>query len=276
MALDLADHFFAALPELRYHPTAKRIRAFVGGEAVVDSTRAWVVWEPRRVVPAYAVPEGDIRGGLVETTQDAAAEEHEVRLGDRHPVLDPRSGFAVHTTPGTASDITTDAATLAGAAFVPDDPSFDGYAIIDFQAFDEWREEDELLVAHARDPFKTVDTRRSSRPVVVEIAGVTVADSTRSTMLFETYLPTRYYLPREDVRMDLLHPTETITACAYKGIAAYWSATVDGTVVDDVAWSFTQPHNYATAVKDLVAFFNERVDITVDGERIERPHTPWS
>jgi uncharacterized protein (DUF427 family) len=276
MALDLADHFFAALPELRFHPTAKRIRAFIGGEAVVDSTRALIVWEPRRVVPSYAVPHGDIHGALVEPTQDAAAEEHVVQLGDGRPVLDPRSGFSVHTTPGTAFDITTDAATLTGAAFTPSDPVFDGYAIIDFEAFDEWREEDELLVAHARDPFKTVDTRRSSRWVVVEIAGTTVADSRRSTMLFETYLPTRYYLPREDVRMDLLHPTETITACAYKGLASYWSATIDAAVVDDVAWSFAQPHNYATAVNDMLAFFNERVDIAVDGERLERPLTPWS
>ena len=276
MALDLADHFFASLPELRFHPTAKRIRAFVGGDAVVDSTRAWIVWEPRRVVPSYAVPQGDIHGVLVETAQDAAAEERAVQLGDRPPVLDPRSGFSAHTTPGRTFDITTDAATLTGAAFVPTDPVFDGYAVIDFQAFDESREEDELLVAHARDPFKTVDTRRSSRRVVVEIAGTTIADSTRSTMLFETYLPTRYYLPREDVRMELLHPTQTITACAYKGLASYWSSTIDATVVDDVAWSFAQPHNYATAVKDMLAFFNERVDITVDGERIQRPRTPWS
>ena len=91
------------------------------------------------------------------------------------------------------------------------DPDLDGYAILDFDAFDEWREEDELLVAHARDPFGTVDTRRSSRRVVVEIAGQTIADSTRSVMLFETYLPTRYYLPREDVRMELLEPTDTRT-----------------------------------------------------------------
>ena len=276
MALDLADHFFAALPELRYHPTAKRIRAFIGGGAVVDSTRAWVVWEPRRIVPAYAVPRGDIHGALVESTPEAVSEERAVRLGDAPPVLDPRSGFSAHTTPGTTFDITTDAATLAGAAFTPSDPVFDGYAILDFQAFDEWREEDELLLAHARDPFKTVDTRRSSRRVVVAIDGVTVADTSRPTMLFETYLPTRYYLPREDVRMDLLQPTETTTACAYKGLASYWSATINGTVVDDVVWSFAEPHNYATSVKDLLSFFNERVDITVDGEHIERPRTPWS
>jgi uncharacterized protein (DUF427 family) len=275
MALDLADHFFAALPELRFHPTAKRIRAFHGDEPVVDSTRAWIVWEPRRVVPAYAVPHDDVHGTLVET-RDAPAEERPVQMGQGRAVLDPTSHFSAHTTPGRTFDITTDAAILTAAAFAPSDPAFARYAILDFQAFDEWREEDELLLAHARDPFKTVDTRRSSRRVVVELAGTTVADSTRSTMLFETYLPTRYYLPADDVRMDLLHPTETITACAYKGIASYWAAEIDGTVVDDVAWSIAEPHNYATTVKDMVAFFNERVDISVDGERMERPHTPWS
>jgi uncharacterized protein (DUF427 family) len=276
MALDLADHFFAALPELRYHPTAKRIRAFVGGGAVVDSTQAWVVWEPRRIVPSYAVPRDDVHGALVETAPEPVSEERAVRLGDGPPVLDPRTRFSVHTTPGTTFDITTAAGALAGAAFAPSDPAFDGYAILDFEAFDEWREEDEVVVAHARDPFKTVDTRTSSRRVVVEIDGVTVADSARPTMLFETYLPTRYYLSPEDVRMDLLHPTETTTACAYKGLASYWSATINGTVVEDVAWSFARPHNYATAVRDMLSFFNERVDIALDGERVERPRTPWS
>ena len=109
---------------------------------------------------------------------------------------------------GRRSIVATDGSTLAAAAFVPDDPDFEGYAIVDFDAFDEWREEDELLVGHARDPFTTIDTRRSSRRVVVEIAGRPVADSTRTTMLFETYLPTRYYLPRDDVRMDLLEPDQ--------------------------------------------------------------------
>ena len=250
-------------------------RAIVGGEVVVDSTRAWVVWEPRRVVPSYAVPLGDIGGSLVET-QVSPAEEHRVQVGDGPPVLDPSTGFALHTTSGRAFDIAADGATLSGAAFAPTDPAFDGRAIVDFQAFDEWREEDQLLVGHARDPFKTVDTRRSSRRVVVEIAGMTVAESTRSTMLFETYLPTRYYLPRGDVRMDLLQPSQTTSVCAYKGLAAYWSATIDGTVVRDVAWSYSDPHNYAVPVKDMLTFFNERVDISVDGERVERPRTPWS
>ena len=159
---------------------------------------------------------------------------------------------------------------------MPADGDFAGRAILDFGAFDEWREEDELLVGHARDPFKTVDTRRSSRHVVVEIGGSVVADSTRTTMVFETYLPTRYYFVRDDVRTDLLQRSDTVSVCAYKGPATYWSVNLGDRVVRDVAWGYEEPHNYATAVKGMLTFFNERVDITVDGRRIERPRAPWS
>ena len=218
MALDLADHLFAALPELRVHPTAKRIRAFVGGEAVVDSTRAL----DRVGAPSNRARPTPCRSPTSTARSSRARTRSRPRSGPCTWATDPGArpagaGSPLHTTPGQAFDIAIDSTTLTGAAFVPADPDLAGYAILDFEAFDEWREEDELLVGHARDPFKTVDTRRSSRRVVVEIAGVIVADSTRSTMLFETYLPTRYYLPREDVRMDLLDPTDTTTVCAYKG-----------------------------------------------------------
>ena len=275
MALRFADHEFAALPELRWHPESKRIRASVGGAVVVDTTRARIVWEPRRVVPSFAVPVDDLDGALV-ATEPGAAEEHAVRLGDGPPVLDPSTGFAFHSTEGGSFDVVTATSTLPAAAFAPADADLDGYVIVDFDAFDEWREEDDVLVGHARDPFKTVDTRHSSRRVEIEIGGVTIADSTRSVMLFETYLPTRYYLPRADVRMDLLVPSETESVCAYKGRARYWSAHVDGNVAPDVAWSYEDPHNYATAVKDMICFFDERVDVSVDGERSARPRGPWS
>lgn len=284
MALRFADHEFAALPQLRWHPEAKRIRAFVGGRPMIDSTRARIVWEPARVVPSFAVPVGDIAGSLVEGSTAGGgeapaagdSEERTVRMGDGPPMLDPRTGFGVHTIAGTTYGIGTATSTLADAAFAPDDGDFDGYVIVDFAAFDEWREEDEALVGHPRDPFKTVDTRRSSRRVTVQIAGETVADSSRSIMLFETYLPTRYYLPRDDVRTELLTPTDSTSVCAYKGRARYWSVEVGDTRIDDVAWSYENPDNYAVPVKDLICFYNERVDISVDGVPQERPRSPWS
>ena len=199
-----------------------------------------------------------------------------MQVGDLPPVLDPRTGFAFHTVDGQSFDIATPTGALANAAFVVDDPDLDGYAVIDFDAFDEWREEDELLVAHARDPFGTVDTRRSSRRVVVEIAGHTVADTTRSVMLFETLLPTRYYLPREDVRMDLLEPTDTQTACAYKGVASYWSAHVDGTVVRTSPGATRTRTTTPTAVKDMIASSTSESTSASTACPSERPRTPWS
>jgi uncharacterized protein (DUF427 family) len=275
MALDLAHHTFAALPELGFHPIAKRIRALVDGTVVIDTTSALVVWEPRRIVPSHAVPIADIAGVL--TPVDApAADANPVTIGDGPPVFDPSTPFACHTPPGQAFDIAVGDRTLPGAAFVPDDPDLGGAAMLDFDAFDEWREEDEVLVGHARDPFKTIDTRRSSRRVVIERDGVVVADSSRTVMLFETLLPTRYYVPRDDVRMDLLTPTGTTSVCAYKGQARYWSATIGDATIADVAWTYEEPHNYAVAVRDLVCFINERVDISVAGTPQPRPHTPWS
>lgn len=275
MALRFADHEFAAVHELRWHPEAKRIRAFVDGATVVDTIRARIVWEPRRIVPSFGVPIDDIDGSLVAAAP-AVAEERAVQVDSGPPVLDPSTGFTFHTEVGQSFDIARAASLLPAAAFEPADTDFDGYVIVDFDAFDEWREEDEVLIGHARDPFKTVDTRRSSRRVEVEIEGTTVADSRRSVMLFETYLPTRYYLPPDDVRMDLLTPSGTETVCAYKGRARYRSAHLDGTVIPDVAWSYEEPHNYATLVKDMICFFNERVDVRIDGRRMDRPRSPWS
>lgn len=275
MALRFADHELAALSELRWHPEAKRIRGYSRGQQLVDTTRARIVWEPRRVVPSFAVPVADLHASLTANRPQSAEQPPGSDVDDTQ-LLDPRVGFSVHSTAGTSFDITTTDTTLREAAFGPADDDFDGYVILDFDAFDEWREEDEVLVGHARDPFKTVDTRRSSRHVVVQIGGVPIADSTRSIMLFETYLPTRYYLPRADVRMELLEASPSTSVCAYKGRARYWSARVGDTHVPDVAWSYEDPDNYATSVKGLICFYNERVDIIVDGELLERPRSPWS
>ncbi|MET0886990.1 MAG: hypothetical protein ABWX92_11130, partial [Mycetocola sp.] len=152
MALDLAHHMFAALEQLRIHPTGKRIRAYTDGALAVDSTWAVIVWEPRRVVPSYAVPVEDLTVSLADPGEALeGGAEHPVRMGEGPPVLDPRSPFSVHSTAGQSFDLAA-GRVLPSAAFSPDDPDLAGYVVLDFAAFDEWREEDELLVAHARDP----------------------------------------------------------------------------------------------------------------------------
>jgi uncharacterized protein (DUF427 family) len=136
----------------------------------------------------------------------------------------------------------------------------------------DWYEEDEPVHVHARDPHHRVDTVRASRRVEVFAGGEKVADSVRPLLLFETTLPTRYYLPFADVRTDLLTASETVSHCPYKGRARYWSHPA----VPDVAWSYPDPVPENPKIRDLVAFYNERVDIVVDGVPQERPQSPWS
>lgn len=143
--------------------------------------------------------------------------------------------------------------------------------IVDFDGFDAWYEEDERNLGHPRDPFHRIDIVHSSRHVRVERNGVLLAESSRPHLLFEPPLPVRYYLPAEDVRAEL-DPSEKRTFCAYKGEASYLS--VEGEA--DVAWIYRAPLREAAELTNRVAFFNERVDIAVDGTPLERPVTPWS
>jgi uncharacterized protein (DUF427 family) len=142
--------------------------------------------------------------------------------------------------------------------------------VLDFAAFDDWYEEDERIAGHPRDPFHRVDVRRSARPVRIEVDGDVVAETTRARLLFETSLPLRFYLPREDVRVEL-HPNSRRTYCPYKGQASYWSVDVGGRRREDLGWTYEQPLPDVVAITGLVAFWDERVDVFLDGERRERP-----
>ena len=129
---------------------------------------------------------------------------------------------------------------------------------------------------HARDPYTRIDVLSSSRRVRIEIDGVTVADSTNASFLYETGLPVRYYLPKTDVRMDLLTPSDTSTACPYKGTARYWSAEVNGETHQDVVWGYDSPLPESQKITGLICFYDEKVDVYVDEERQERPKTKFS
>jgi uncharacterized protein (DUF427 family) len=272
MSVRVRDLLMTELGELRYEPIDKRIRGVIGGAAVVDSTRTRLVWEPGRVVPSYAVPREDIAAEIAPAPDGIAAPPEALpRLGGR-AIMDPRVPFAVHSAAGEAVTVRVAGAGREAAGFSPSDPDLDGYVVLDFDDFDEWYEEDERNEGHPRDPFHRIDIVHSSRHVRIERDGEVLAESTRPYLLFETHLPARFYLPAEDVRTDLLTPSDTRTRCAYKGEASYWALEGAG----DVAWSYREPLREAAEVTDRVAFFNERVDVLVDGERLERPVTPWS
>jgi uncharacterized protein (DUF427 family) len=140
-----------------------------------------------------------------------------------------------------------------------DDPDLAGLVLVPFEAADKWLEEDEVMLGHARDPFARIDVRASSRHVRVEKNGELLADSTRPFLLFETGLPIRYYLPKDDI-VAAIEDSDRHSICPYKGVASYY--TVGGN--KDVAWYYPEPLPGVEAIKDLVAFWNERVDLTVD------------
>ncbi len=219
MSTLLRDVLFRELDELRFEPTEKRIRGVLGGETVVDSTRALLVWEPRRVVPTYAVPLEDVRADV--TTADEAPEGERpagvpiMGSTDIRMVLDPSIPFAVHTAEGEPLRLAAPGGGPTAAAFRPRDGELAGHVLLDFAGFDAWYEEDERNYGHPRDPFHRIDIVRSSRHVRVELDGLVLAESASPRLLFEPPLPVRYYLPPEDVRTDLLRPSDRRTFCAY-------------------------------------------------------------
>jgi uncharacterized protein (DUF427 family) len=251
MSTRVRDTLMGAFAELRHEPTEKRVRAQAGGRDVVDTTSAVLVWEPGRIVPRYAVPADALNAELVP----AQGEAHD------------------HSTAGESLDVLVDGARLEAAAFRPADPDLAGHVILEHGAFESWYEEEEPIVGHPRDPFHRIDIRRSSRQIRVELDGRLLAESSEPTLLFETNLPVRFYLPRRDLVLEPA-PSGKRTVCAYKGEASHWSFDLPGGA--DIAWSYEQPLVDAAQIKGLVAFYDEEVDVLLDGERRERPRTQWS
>ena len=229
-------------------PTAKRIRAVLGGQVIVDTTAALLVWEIP-YYPQYYLPVADVVEGALTPTDTVS---HSDVLGD-----------AVHLTiKGGGVEAVDGARRYPQAASEP----VRSTVRFDWNAVDAWFEEDAEVFVHPRSPYTRVDVLDSSRTVRIEIDGVVVAESNRPKLLFETGLQTRYYLPKTDVRLDLLTPTDSSTACPYKGTARYWSVDIDGTVHDDVVWGYDAPLAESLPVAGLMCFYNERVDVYVDDE----------
>jgi uncharacterized protein (DUF427 family) len=264
----MRDVMAQAFNELRWEPTEKRVRATLGAATVVDTTRAVLVWEPRRAVPSYAVPLEDMQAELLPAAPRAI-------VGVDRQVLHPGIPFGAHSSAGESFSLRAGGELRTEAAFRSADAALAGYVVLDFKAFETWYEEDERTFSHPRDPFHRVDIRQSSRAVRIALDGQTVAESKRPCMLFETGLPVRFYLSRQDIVLDL-HASPKRTECPYKGEASYWSVDVGGHRHRDLAWSYEKPLLEAAAIAGLVAFFDEKVDVAVDGQPRERPRTVFS
>ena len=243
---------------VRVEDGQKRVRVFLGSEVVADSRRVKLVWE-KPYYPVYYFPEADVRSDLLVETGET----------DRSP----SRGIA------TVSSVKVGESEAPNAARAWRDAEIDEIAdhvSFDWNAMGAWFEEDEEVFVHARDPYTRVDILQSSRHVEVQIDGVTVADSHQPRLLFETGLPVRYYLPKTDVRLELLTPSETHTACPYKGTASYWSVDVDGIHHRDIVWGYPAPTLESIQIAGYLCFYNERVDLIVDGELQDRPRTIFS
>ena len=267
MALHMGEYLGATMQEMRVEPLARRVRCSVGGETVCDTTEAMLVWEPRRVVPTYAVPEGDISARL--TPSDPAP-----LPDDLPPVFGP-ARFGLHLAPGQPLTVHAGGQSFEGAAFRPDDPDLGGRVILEFSPF-EWTEEGQPVMGHPHDPFKRIDILAGDRHVVVSYGGTVLADSKRAVALHETHLPVRWYVPVEDVDMTRLEPSDHATVCAYKGQASYHSVVGAGEEGRNIAWTYRDPLHEAAQVKDLICFYSERTDLVVDGVEMPRPNTLWS
>ena len=244
----------------RIEPSARWVRAVLNGTTVADSKRVQLLWEPNRLA-SYAFPQDDVRMDLLQ------------RSGERPD--DPKGP----TTLWTAEVGDRVAKDAAWSVDVPSEgsPDLSGYVVLNWRDMDTWYEEDDEVYVHPRDPYHRVDVLNSSRHVQVEMLGETVADTTRPRLLFETGLPTRYYIPRQDARMDMLVPSSTVTECPYKGRATYFGVQVGGKLARDIAWTYQFPIPECPKIENLVCFYDERVDaVYVDGELRSKPESPWS
>ncbi len=245
---------------IRLEDSPRRVRVVFSGIVIADTKRPKLTLEPRRL-PVYYFPVDDVRMDLLVPSE--------------HTTESPHKGTATYWSVKVGDRVAEDAC-WRYAAPPPGLAEIKDYVAFYWNKMDSWFEEDDEVFVHPRDPYHRVDVLNSSRHVSVEVDGVTVAETDRPRLLFETGLPTRYYIPKVDVRMDLLRPTDTSTVCPYKGTAAYWSAEVNGKTYEDVVWSYPTPIPECPKIENLLSFFNEKVDILVDGELQPRPETPWS
>lgn len=237
----------------RVEAAPRRVRGYVGGDLIFDTVAARYVWEVP-YYPQYYIPLRDVDAARLKD------ENHSQRVQFGPSKLFSIIGAATGEPPVRVFDPDSDGP-VAGLV------RFEWSSV-------EWFEEDELIVGHPRNPYARVDALRSHRQIRVELDGVVLADTRSPILLFETGLPTRYYIDRTDVSFEHLVASNTQTLCPYKGTTSgYWSVRVGDAVHDDLAWTYEYPLPAVAPIAGLVAFYNEKLDIVVDGVSLQRPST---
>ncbi len=251
----MPDYPQMIVPVNHVEPVPRRVRATLGGVDVLDTTRALYVWEWPNY-PQYYVPLADVRS-------DVLVDERKSHQSRRGTV----SSYGL-----LAGAVSREGAARRHTGEVV--PELADTVRFDWEALDAWYEEDEEVFVHPRSPYTRVDALRSTRSVRIELDGVVLAESDCPVMVFETGLPTRYYLNRTEVNFDALAPSDTVTRCPYKGTTTgYWSVRSGESVIPDLAWAYDFPTRQLLPIAGLIAFYNEKVDVVLTGERLERPKT---
>jgi uncharacterized protein (DUF427 family) len=243
---------------VRVEPGQKRVRAVIAGKVVAQSDNPVMVWE-KPYYPTYYFPAADVDTSLLapsgETNRSPSrgtSELYNIEVGNEQR---PHAAAWYKETP--VEEIAN-------------------HIRLDWDSMDNWYEEEEEVYVHARDPYSRIDILPSSRHIRIEVDGVTVADSRQPRLLFETGLPTRYYLPKGDVNMELLTDSDLVTSCPYKGDANYYNVTVGDTTHENIVWWYRNPVEESSRIAGYVSFYNEKVDIYVDGELEQKPKTVFA
>jgi uncharacterized protein (DUF427 family) len=254
----MADYPQALVPVDHVEPVPRRVRAMLGGQVVLDTTRALYLWE-WPFYPQFQIPVEDVDpGSLVDEGHSHRVSRGRVARIGLKVGAEERPGAGRHYLESGVEGLV-------------------GTIRFDWEALDAWFEEDEQVFVHPRSPYVRVDALRSTRTVRVELEGIVLAESSAPIMVFETGLPTRYYLDRTAVNFAHLRASDTVTACPYKGrTSSYWSVSTRDALHPDLAWSYDFPTRQLLPIAGLLAFYNEKVDIFLDGQQLERPSTHFS
>jgi uncharacterized protein (DUF427 family) len=234
----------------RLEASRKRVRVVINGKTIADSLRPALLFESGSR-PVWYFPRADVRADLIERSGQESAT--------------PARGPATYWT------LTSGNRRVENALWSHERPPAGLEPLKDYFAFapdkvDHWFEEDEEIFGHARDPYHRIDVRPSTRRVRVVHGGETIADTARAMFLFETGLPTRYYIPLEDVRTEFLTATKRRTTCPYKGHASYWTIKIGERVAENAVWAYLDPFDECLRIKGLLCFYPEKVEaIDVEG-----------
>ncbi len=247
-------------PLSELEPSPRWVRVYFNSRLIADGRNMMLLRESNRL-PVYFFPKKDVRTDYLQPSD--------------HTTEPSSKGEGVFWHVQVADKMANDTAFTFRNS--PDNgPRLEDHIAFQWNEMDSWFEEDEEVFVYARDPYKRVDVLQSSRYIKVAVDGTTVAASNRPWLLFETGLPTRYYVPKHDARMDLLEPSDTVTRCPYKGEANFYSIRIGDELRRDLAWTYRYPMLECLKIHGLLGFLNEKVDIYEDDKPLPRPATAWS